>query len=309
MKLSKLITSIALVLWIGQTNLLKADEPASTPRPAEGTASAAAAPRRLKIPGVNLSYGPTTVKLGKVAEIAVPEGYSFVGEDSLDKFFELTHNMRGGKEVGVMIAPEGWLLFFDYDDIGHIKDDEKKSLDAAKLYQSLEEGQKQENERRKEKGWDEFKLQGWETEPHYDDKTNNLKWAFKLSTSRDQYKAVGVNESVRLLGRTGVMNVTVVGSEASFKEDEAAADKVLTGFHYIPGSTYAEFRSGDKIAKIGLAALVVGGAGVVAAKAGLFSKLGVLLAKGGKLIVAAVVALGAAIAKLWKRIVGKDKVD
>lgn len=264
---------------------------------------------KLKIPGVNLTYGPATVKLGKVAEIKVPEGFAFVGQDSLDKFFELTHNMRGGKEVGVLIAPEHWLLFFDYDDVGYIKDDEKKDLNAAKLYSALEEGQKRGNEARKKRGWDELKLQGWQTEPHYDERTHNLKWAFKISTSRDQYQSVGVNESIRLLGRGGVMNVTLVGDLEDFKNNENTADKLLGDFRYLPGSTYAEFRSGDKIAKIGLAALVVGGAGVVAAKAGLFAKLGALLVKGGKLIVVALIALGAGIAKLWRRIVGKDKVD
>lgn len=305
MKLSKFVVLGAALFWLWFVGVALADET----QPSAQGAAAGAEPKRLTIPGVKLTYGPATVQLGKVAEVKVPEGFSFVGPDSLDKFFELTHNMRSGKETGVMIAPWGWLLFFDYDDVGYIKDDQKKDLDAAKLYQSLEEGQKQENEVRKQKGWDEFKLQGWQTEPHYDEKTHNLKWAFRISTSRDQYKSVGVNESIRLLGRGGVMNVTLVGDLAEFSENEAEADKVLTEFRYLPGSSYAEFRSGDKIAKIGLAALVVGGAGVVAAKTGLLAKLGVLLAKGGKLIVAAVIALGAAIAKLWKRILGKDKVD
>jgi len=282
---------------------LRADEP---PAPA---AEPPAATKKIEIPGLNLTNGPATVKLGKIAEVKLPEGFAFVGPDSLDKFFALTHNERNGKEVGVILSPDHWLLFFDFDDVGFVKDDEKKNLDAAKLYKTMDDGQNAANEHRKSKGWDELKLRGWATEPHYDEKTHNLKWAFKISSSSDQHQSIGINESIRLLGRGGVMKVTLVGEYEGFKDQEARADQLLGDFHYLPGETYAEFRSGDKIAKYGLTALVVGGAGVVAAKAGLFAKLGVLLAKGGKLIVVGFLALCAGIAKLWKKILGKDKVD
>jgi uncharacterized membrane-anchored protein len=272
-------------------------------------AEQAAAPEKAEIPGLKLTHGPAVVKLGNVAEVKLPEGFSFVGLDSLDKFFAMTHNVRNGKEVGVILSPDRWLLFFDFDDVGFVKDDEKKSLDAAKLYKTMDEGQNAANENRKKKGWDELKLRGWATEPYYDEKTHNLKWAFKISSSSDQHQSMGINESIRLLGRGGVMKVTLVGDYPEFKSQEAEADKLLADFRYLPGSTYAEFRSGDKIAKYGLAALVVGGAGVVAAKAGLFAKLGILLAKGGKAIIVGVVALFAGVARLWRKIRGKEDVE
>lgn len=272
-------------------------------------AESAEASKKIEIPDLNLTHGPAMVKLGKVAEIKLPEGFAFVGPDSLDKFFAMTQNVRNGKEVGVILSPERWLLFFDFDDVGYVKDDEKANLDAAKLYKTMDEGQNAANESRKSKGWDELKLQGWATEPFYDEMTHNLKWAIKISSSSDQHKSIGVNESIRFLGRGGVMKVTLVGDFDQFKIQEAKADQLLAGFSYLPGSTYAEFRSGDKVAKYGLAALVVGGAGVAAAKMGLLGKLGALFAKMGKGIIIVVAAIGAAIAKFWKKIIGKEKVD
>jgi uncharacterized membrane-anchored protein len=53
---------------------------------------------------------------------------------------------------------------------------------------------------------------------------------------------------------------------------------------------------------------VLGGAGIVAAKAGLFANLGILIAKAWKIIVLAVVAAGSFLARLWKKIIGKDQV-
>jgi uncharacterized membrane-anchored protein len=258
----------------------------------------------LRQAGVKLKSGPATVPLGKVAELKLPEGFHFVGADSLDRFFELTRNMRSGNEVGVALAP-GYMLYFDYDEIGYVKDDDKDKLDADKLMKSMTDGQDAANAERKKRGWDEVKLKGWSTPPHYDAKTNNLKWAINLSSSQDQFKEVWINESIRLLGRGGVMNVTLVSDTPGFKAAEADAEKLLgTNFAYVSGQKYAEFKAGDKVAAIGLSALVLGGAGVMAAKMGLFAKLGVLLGKFWKAIVVGLIAIGAGIKKLLDKIIG-----
>lgn len=254
--------------------------------------------------GVKLQSGPVTVPLGKSAEIKLPEGYHFVGKDSLDRFYELTQNMRSGTEVGVVLAP-GYMLYFDYDEVGYVKDEDKDKLDADKLLKSMTEGQEEANEERKKRGWDQVKLTGWATKPYYDTKTNNLKWALNLTSSQDNYKEVWINESIRLLGRGGVMNVTLAAGTAGFKAAEADADKLLAeNYTYVAGQKYAEFKAGDKVAAYGLSALVLGGAGVMAAKMGLFAKLGVFFGKFWKGLVFVVLALGASIKKLFNKLTG-----
>ena len=285
-----------------------ADKPAAAEKPAPATEQPAAkAPTReeaLARAGVKLKSGPATVQLGKVAELKLPEGYQFVGPDSLDRFYELTQNSRSGNEVGVLIAP-AYMLFFDYDEIGYVKDEDKDKLDADKLMKSMSENQDAANEARKERGWDEMKLKGWATAPHYDAKTNNLKWAINLASSRDGFNRVFINESIRLLGRSGVMNVTLVSSTEGFKAAEVDADKLLAGnFGYVSGQKYSEFKAGDKVAAYGLSALVLGGGAVMAAKMGLFAKLGVFFGKAWKAIVFALIALGAVLKKLWNKITG-----
>jgi len=280
---------------------------AEQPAPADAAAQAEKPQSReeaLRQAGIKLTSGPATVKLGKVAELKLPEGYHFVGQDSLDRFFELTRNMRSGNEVGVALAP-GYMLYFDYDDIGYVKDEDKDKLDGDKLMKTMTANQEAGNAERKRRGWDEMKLKGWATSPHYDEKTHNLKWAINLSSSQDQFKEVWINESIRLLGRAGVMNVTLVSNTAGFKTAETDADKLLAGnFAYVSGQKYSEFKSGDKVAAYGLSALVLGGAGVMAAKMGLFAKFGVYLGKFWKAIVFGVIALGAAIKKIWDRMIG-----
>lgn len=276
--------------------------------PEKPAASAESAPKSrdeaLERAGVKLQAGPATVALGKVAELKLPAGYKFVGPDSLDRFYQLTQNVRSGNEVGVVLAP-GWLLFFDYDDVGYVKDDEKDKLEADKLLQTMSEGQEAANPERKSRGWDELKLKGWATAPHYDAKTNNLKWAINLASSRDGYKEVWINESIRLLGRGGVMNVTLATGNEGFKAAEAEADKLLANnFSYVSGQKYSEFKQGDKIAAYGLSALVLGGGAALAAKAGLFAKLGVMFSKFWKAIVVALIAAAAVLKKLFNKITG-----
>jgi uncharacterized membrane-anchored protein len=252
--------------------------------------------------GVKLVSGPSTVPLGKTAELNLPAGYSFIGLDSLDRFYELTRNVRNGNEVGVMLAPTDWMLFFDYNDIGYVKDDDKDKLDASKLMQTMTENQDAANEARRGRGWDEMKLKGWATEPHYDAKTNHLKWAINLTSSQDNFQEVWINESIRLLGRGGVMNVTLVSDAASFKQAEREADDVQ-------GEKYAEFKDGDKVAAYGLTALVLGGGAAMAAKAGLLAKLGIFLSKSWKLIVGALVALWVGIRKILNKLSGARPED
>lgn len=255
--------------------------------------------------GVKLVNGPTTVPLGKVAELTLPAGFAFVGPDSLDRFYELTQNNRNGNEVGVVMSDKDWMLFFDYDDVGYVKDDDKDKLDAEKLMATMTENQTASNDARKERGWDQMKLQGWATPPHYDAKSNHLKWAIKISSSRDAYKEVWINENIRLLGRGGVMNVTLVSDNDTFTTSEAEADALLASkFEYTGGNKYAEFKTGDKIATYGLAALVVGGGAAVAAKAGLLAGLGAFLGKAWKFVVAALVAIGVGIKRLFNKVTG-----
>jgi uncharacterized membrane-anchored protein len=82
---------------------------------------------------------------------------------------------------------------------------------------------------------------------------------------------------------------------------------LLEGYKYSTGETYAEYKPGDKIAKYGLGALVLGGAAVGAAKLGLFAWLGVFLKKGFKLVIVAIVAIVAGFKKFISRFFNKNR--
>lgn len=232
------------------------------------------------------------------AQIAVPAGYVFTGREGTQRLMEATGNLLTDQEVG-FIAParaEGqlnfdWFAVFEFDEVGYVKDDEKEELDAAAMMKSMREGQVAANEERRKKGYDTLEITGWAMEPKYNELTNNLEWAVALA-SGDGTKSTNYN--TRLLGRQGVMKVTLVCSPEDLETAIPTYQKMLTGFSFQTGRRYAEFTKGDKIAKYGLTGLVLGGGAAVLAKTGLLKKL-------LKPILLGLLALGALAKKVFGR--------
>ena len=239
--------------------------------------------------------GPVLGHLGDQAQVAVPENCVFTGKDGTQQFMELTQNPVSEAELGTVYCrltdakgetESTWFAVFEFDDSGYVKDDEKESLDGDAMLASLKKGNESGNRERKERGWDAIYLDGWQSAPHYDDRTQNLTWATRLHDDSDSKV---LNHSVRLLGRGGVMSVDLVVSPEYYDRALPAFDAMVGNFKYKTGHTYAEWREGDKIAAYGLTALVAGG---VLAKTGLLQKF-------GKAIIVALVGAAAAVKKFF----------
>ena len=257
-------------------------------------------------PKVNWVEGPKTVDLGQVAQLALPEGYIFLNAEDARAMQEAMGNVPDGREVG-LVAPasndEHWFVIFDYNEVGHIRDDEKDKIDANALLGSIREGTEEANKVRVKKGASAIHVVGWQQPPKYDDRTHNLTWGI---IGQDDGGDRVVNFNVRLLGRKGVISATLVDDETNIVAARPHLDRILGSFSYKQGSRYAEFRPGDKLAEYGLMALVAGGAGAVAAKTGLLAALFKVLAKGGKAIVLLVAAAVAGLVKLLKKLFQND---
>ena len=158
-----------------------------------------------------------------------------------------------------------------------------------------------------QRGWTPLEIVGWIRPPAYDLSSHHLVWAIRNRSEGHE----GANYQTRVLGRQGILAATLVCDSAQVNALVPTANGLLSGLSFTPGNTYAEWRSGDKMAAYGLTGLITGGGLLAAAKTGLLSKLGVIIAKAGKAIVVAVVALAAAIWKavtgIWKAVTGRGK--
>lgn len=245
--------------------------------------------------------GPATAPIGvALAEIELSENYVWLDGENSRLLMELLENPVSGTEVAT-IAPVSeeamWYAVFEWSDIGYVTDDERDQLDPAGMLASIREGNAAGNELRAEKGWAPLEILGWHEQPHYDPKTNNLTWAILASSEGQQV----INRNIRILGRRGVMELTLVASPDELAVASAELDDLLLGYAFRPGNRYAEFVPGsDRVAEVGLTALVVGGAGAMAVKSG-------LLARMWKFLVAGVVAAAAAIKRFFGRASGPDR--
>lgn len=241
--------------------------------------------------------GPITGELGTVATVSLPEGYLFLDAAATARFLEENENIPDGDELGTIVHVQGdehWFAVFSYADTGHVMDDDRDEIDADDLMATMKEGSESANEERAQRGWTPLVLDGWHQPPFYDLETRNLTWSTRLSSDGHPV----INHSVRLLGRTGVMNVQLVADPDHINWATADFDDTIAGFSFVSGQQYSEFRQGDKLAGYGLTALIAGGAAAAAVKTGIFKKL-------GKLIVVAFVAVAAALRSLFRALFGR----
>jgi uncharacterized membrane-anchored protein len=239
--------------------------------------------------------GPTTGTFRDLAEIQVPEGLWFADADGAKALLEMTGNLTDDSIAGAVISlreEADWFVIFQWDESGYVEDDEKDELDADALMESMKESNKAGNEARRERGLPQVFLVGWEKEPFYDPRTNNLTWGRRL---RGETGGESINWDVRLLGRRGVMSVGLVADPKDLQATLPVFDRLVEGYSFNDGHKYAQFVPGDKVAQYGLGALVLGGAGVAASKLGFFSKF-------WKFIVFGALAVGAFVKGLWNKL-------
>lgn len=257
-------------------------------------ATAAAQDTRAVLQSLSWVEGPQTVSVGSNGTFSIPAGYVFLSSADTRRWLEeVSQNPSSGNEFLFAPSSLSWWAIFQYEATGHVKDDEK--IDADALMTSLRENQEQGNKERQTRGFPMLLNLAWKYPPFYDPATRRLEWAKSFVASDTGQEAV--NYETRFLGREGVMSATMVASPEQLPVAVPEFKAAVSGYSFVAGQRYTEFKQGDNVAEYGLAALVAGGAAAALAKAG-------FLAKYWKILVGVGVALFAGIGSLFRR---KDK--
>ncbi len=251
-------------------------------------------------PQLNFQPGPSTFSMGgNLAEIDLPKNFVFLDKRDTVRLMEWYQNPETGMEKATVLPAsdaEDWFIVFEFDEMGYVPDEDSE-LDAEALLSSIREGTEVANESRREMGWPTMQIVGWHDAPRYDPESKNLTWAIVGASEGTQT----INRIVKVLGRRGVMTVTLVASQEQLGAADHQLAMLLGNYRFQRGSTYADYLPGtDKLAEVGLAALVVGGAGAALVKSG-------LLARFWKFILVAVVGAGAAMKRLFSGTRAEDE--
>jgi uncharacterized membrane-anchored protein len=289
-----LIARLARVIAVALLVIVAASPPAkaaggsgSKPVASASAAASAAPPASAEVaPEARLPWkqGPTKIDLGHELDLDLPEPYVFLGMPEAGRLMEKLGNLHNESLLGVVASKNDdaeWFVTVRYEEAGFIKDDEE--IKGDELLQAISEGAEASNPERVQRGFKEIHADSWAEPPRYDKTVHHLVWALNV---RD-VDGVSVNFNTRILGRHGYASINLVTAPARLAGDKPVAAALLEATSFRAGARYQDFDSKkDKVAEYGLIGLVLGGAGLGAAK---LVKVG-LLAKFSKVIIAALIA-------------------
>ena len=237
-------------------------------------------------------------KIGDLATVAFPKRWRFLPDKKGQDFLVQMKNPRDPSVLGVGVYGfNKMFVVFRYADEGHVKDDDYDGLDFAAMLRDMQANAGEGNAARQEEHLPTVELRGWAEQPHYDKTEKKLYFAKRLQFSNSEGETL--NYCVRVLGRGGVLEINAVGGMEQLAEIAAASKELLAATEFVEGKRYQDFKpSYDKIAAYGIGGLI---AGKLLLKAGLIAGLLKGLAVLWKPIALGVVAIGAWIARVFKR--------
>ena len=247
--------------------------------------------------------GPAKVALRDQADLAIPAGQSFVPQPQAGRILRAYGNTIGPNLVGLVTGTgegDDWLVVVRFVAEGYIKDDDARDWNADDLLQSLREGTEEANADRTRRGFPAIEVLGWVETPAYDARDHRLVWSMATRSADEPAEADrGVNYNTYALGRDGYFSLDLLTSQSAVEAQKPIIRTLLSGLTYRAGKGYGDFNaSTDKIAAYGLAALV---GGIAVKKLGLFALAAAFALKFAKIGVLAVVGLGAAFTRLFRR--------
>jgi uncharacterized membrane-anchored protein len=208
--------------------------------------------------------------------------------------------------AGKTFLDDTWGAVITWEPMGYVTDDDARTADYTKILTDMQSGEEEINEGRRKEGYPAQHLVGWAQPPSYDATTHSVVWAQDVAFEGQSVDSL--NYDVRLLGRKGVLSLNMLDSMAKLPQTREAAAAFARSVEFTPGARYADYKSGDTKAGIGIAGLVAAGVGVVAAKKlGLIAIVLLFAKKFLVIIVAAFAALGARFRKLFG--IGRDKLE
>lgn len=239
-----------------------------------------------------------------VARLNVPEGFYYLSPADAEKILvQAWENPpgAGSKTLGMLFPEEGtpfdnesWGVTIEYEEDGYVADDDADSIDYDELLVQMKEGTAEASKQRVSQGYEPIALVGWASRPFYDATTHKLHWAKEVKFGDQEVNTLNYN--IRVLGRKGVLVLNFIAGMDRKAVIESSLDTVLAMAEFDSGNRYEDFDPDlDQVAAYGLGALV---AGKVLTKTGI---LAAVLLFGKKFGVIFLVALGAVVARIFKR--------
>ena len=194
--------------------------------------------------------GPEKVSLGDFADFDIPAGYRLTDAHGARVILQSYNTPVTDGVVGLLASSSGkWWAVIEYTPAGYVKNAGDQLIDTASVLKAAQaEIQKRDNAQ----GASAATSLSWKSKPVYDASTHSLAWSIQIQSPSMK----GENDTVALLGRHGVLDITAV--QASATADSSSLKQLIGDIKFRDGERYTDYQGGDKVADIGLAQLIVG---------------------------------------------------
>ena len=195
---------------------------------------------------VNWIAGPQSGTLG-VADLNIPAGYRFADARGARIILDSVNNPAPDDLIGVLAPASGkWWAILEYSSKGYLKNADITKLNNTKVLKEVlaQVGGKDGNP--------SITGLNWQSQPAYDAATHSLSWSLQIVTP----SAKVLNQTVALLGRHGVLQITAVQPYPI--TDAPSLKELASNITFKDGEHYTDYQTGDKVAVVGLAELIAG---------------------------------------------------
>ena len=198
----------------------------------------------------------------------------------INQFSYWAWGIPADKNTVLYIKGDGYNIFVEYKNNGYVKIDDWKQVKSKDLMNEMQRIAKSNEQYLKSQGLSYTTDIKWIYKPTFDEKSKLVFYSYEVSWS-DGNKTME-NRSIAL-GRRGHIDnsyVVNINKDTNLLDTAKFSKEFGESVLFSDGSKHSDYKSGDRIAAVGLGGLVAGSLGVKAlAKAGAFAKFLPLLAK------------------------------
>ena len=185
-----------------------------------------------------------------------------------------------------------YTVYINFIDEGYVTLDDWKSIDTDVWIKEMRNTAKTNAEIFKKQKLDYVENIDWISEPEFDDKNNNVNYSYEVLWNDGVKTLESKNILLGRKGYLGIVFVFEVTPDTNLVQEANFSKEFVQYINFKEGSRHEDYKSGDKVAAIGIGGLVAGTLGVKAlAKAGILAKFLPLLAKFWWIILAPIAAI------------------
>ena len=161
-------------------------------------------------------------------------------------------------------------IYFFYDDAGYVKTDDWTKVDPDAFINEIRENYKASNDERQKNNLSYVVDVNWKKKPYLDGINNSVYYALNVSWSDNSSTQEG---TALILGREGYTTGKYIAGDNGYNEQTLLNLSKIHKFNAT--KEYKDWKSGDKVAAVGIGALLASTLGIKALKPGIVA--GVLL--------------------------------